>query len=48
MQGLQPQSLTDKELAHYAGLMRPQDVPPAWVEELIKRFEERVLNDRTR
>ena len=39
MQGIQPSSLTDKELVHYASLARPEELSPAWVAELIKRLE---------
>ena len=39
MHGIQPSALTDKELVHYATLVRPEDLPPAWVEEIIKRLE---------
>lgn len=46
MRGLQPASLSDKELVHYATLMRAEDVPPEWVAELLKRFEQ-LLEDKT-
>jgi hypothetical protein len=40
MQGIQPSSLSDEELVRYATLMRPEEVPPAWITEILKRFEE--------
>lgn len=40
MRGIQPTALSDEELVHYAALMRPEEVPPAWVAELIKRLED--------
>lgn len=42
MRGIQPASLTDKELVHYATLERPEDLPPAWVDEIVKRLAARV------
>jgi hypothetical protein len=30
--------LTDKELAHYATLHAAGELPPEWVDELVKRF----------
>ena len=45
MRGLQPSSLTDKELLHYATLERAEDLPPEWVAEILKRFEE-LLDDK--
>ena len=39
MHGIRPSALTDKELLHYATLVRPEELPPAWVEELIKRLQ---------
>lgn len=41
MQGLRPSSLTDKELLHYATLVRPEELTPEWVAELIKRLAKR-------
>jgi hypothetical protein len=38
MSGIQPQTLTDKELAHYADLMGADKLPVAWIQELIKRL----------
>jgi len=45
MRGLQPSSLTNEELLKYATMARPEDVPPEWVAELLKRFEE-LLDDK--
>jgi len=45
MRGIQPSSLTNEELLRYATLVRAEDVPPEWVAELLKRFEE-LLDDR--
>lgn len=42
MRGIQPASLSDEELVHYATLERPEDLPPSWVAELIKRLTEHV------
>jgi len=38
MQGLQPQSLTNKELRKYAELYGVENLPQAWLVELAKRF----------
>ena len=38
LETLKPHMLTDKELVHYATLCAPSDLPPAWVEELVKRL----------
>ena len=38
MHGIQPSALSDKEFVHYVTLVRPEDLPPAWVAELIKRL----------
>jgi hypothetical protein len=46
MQGIQPASLTDEELVRMALLVRPEALPPAWVQELLVRFE-RALDDLT-
>ena len=40
MHGIRPENLTNKELVHYAWLTGAAQLPPAWVEELIKRVEE--------
>ncbi len=45
MQGIQPQSLTDRELANYIDLYGVRNLPPEWAEELVKRFYARVQND---
>lgn len=42
MQGIQPSTLSDKEFVHYVTLVRPEDLPPAWVAELIKRLAKRI------
>ena len=43
MQRIQPNSvsprmLTNEELAHYATLYAAGELPPEWVDELVKRF----------
>jgi hypothetical protein len=38
MYGIQPQSLSTKELVRVATLERPEDLPPAWVAEILKRL----------
>jgi len=40
MQNVRPESLTDKELFHYAGLMndKGERLPAAWVEEIVRRY----------
>lgn len=40
MQGIQPQSLTNAELARYAYLIGADKLPKEWIEELIKRVEQ--------
>jgi hypothetical protein len=47
MYGIQPSGLTDRKLLKYARLFGPKDLPAPWVEELLKRLEERVDNDKT-
>ena len=42
MQGIQPQTLTDAELAKYAYLQGAKGLSPEWVTELINRFESLV------
>jgi hypothetical protein len=44
MSGIQFNNLSTPELVHYAWLMGPDKLPPAWVEELIKRLEQ-TLDD---
>jgi hypothetical protein len=45
MQGIRPSRLTDRELARYAELLiTDQGLPKEWAEELLQRFEEKVLN----
>jgi hypothetical protein len=39
MQGIQPASLTDEELLRMARLVRPEELPAAWVQELLVRLE---------
>ena len=46
MQGIQPQNLTNEELVRYARLMPPGQVPSAWVDELIKRLEATLDDNR--
>lgn len=45
MQGIQPQALTDRELARIAQTVPAKDVPPNWVAEILARFEARVDRD---
>jgi len=40
MHGIRPENLTNRELVHYAWLTGAAQLPPAWVEELIKRVED--------
>lgn len=42
MQGIQPQSLTDAELIHYAWLMGADKLPLDWVAEILQRLERHV------
>jgi len=42
LDAVKPHMLTDEELVHYATLCAPSDLPPAWVEELVKRLAELV------
>jgi hypothetical protein len=44
MSGIDFRNLTTAELVHYAWLMGPDKLPPNWVEELIKRLEQ-TLDD---
>ena len=46
MQGIQPQNLTNAELVRYASLMPYGQVPAVWVEELIKRLEATLDDNR--
>lgn len=39
MSGIQPSVLTNEELVRYARLQPADQLPAAWVEELIKRLE---------
>jgi len=39
---LSPRMLTNEELAHYATLHAAGELPPEWVDELVKRFTELV------
>lgn len=38
MQGLRPESLTDSELRNYVGLYGIENLPPAWLKEIARRF----------
>jgi hypothetical protein len=44
MQGIQPQTLTDAELAKYAYLQGAKGLSPEWVTELITRFESLLMD----
>lgn len=44
MSGIQPQILTNEELVRYARLQPADKLPAAWVEEILKRLEE-TLDD---
>lgn len=37
MQGIQPHTLTDEELLHYADLMGAEELTSEWVGEIVKR-----------
>jgi hypothetical protein len=39
MSGIQPQILTNEELVKYAWLQGADKLDPAWVQELLKRLE---------
>ena len=40
MQDVRPESLTDKELFHYADMMllEGKEVPAVWVREMVRRY----------
>ena len=44
MQGIQPQTLTDAELAKYAYLQGAKGLSPEGVTELITRFESLLMD----
>ena len=44
MQGIQPETLTDAELAKYAHLQGAKGLSPEWVTELITRFESLLMD----
>ena len=42
LNSVNPRFFTDEELAHYVTLYSAGELPPEWVDELIKRFAELV------
>ena len=44
MQGIQPETLTDAELAKYAHLQGAKGLSPEWVTELFIRFESLLMD----
>ena len=38
LNSVSPRMLSDEELAHYATLHAAGELPPEWVDELVKRF----------
>lgn len=38
LETVNPRFFSDEELAHYATLHSAAELPPEWVDELIKRF----------
>jgi len=46
MQEVQPHRLTDAELVRYAYLQGAQNLTAAWIDELIKRLEARLDDNR--
>jgi hypothetical protein len=46
MSGIRPSQLTNEELVRYARLEAPGNLPPEWVEEILKRFEQTLDDNR--
>ena len=45
LNSVNPRFFTDEELAHYVTLHAASELPPEWVDELVKRFADRVDAD---
>lgn len=43
MHGIQPQALTDEEFLRMAYIQGVMNLPPAWLEELLTRYERTLM-----